>query len=943
MANERDPADHVDPLAGTAIPRWTLFPGVSLPAGMVKISPDNQRKGYQAGYDYKIENIAGFSHIHSRTMGGLRIMPVCGTLKTSAGTPDDPDSGYRSRFSHQNETAKPGYYSVFLDDYGIKAELTSTLRAAFQRYTFPGSDSARILLDLKIPTDNGYEILESCIRKVSDREIEGFSRQRGMMGAGHNLYTIHFVVRFSKAFRQFGGWLGDRIMRDISEIRSSYDDEGTGAFLDFRTRENEIIMLQSGISLVSIDQARLNLEKELDPSQWDFDSVCGMNRRAWNDLLGSIRVEGGSPADLKMFYTCLYRVFAGMTTWSDVNGKYVDMHENIQQIYDPDIPVYGCLPPGPGTIAVNQLLTLCRPDMADNYVKSMLHLHSHGGWFPDNSEGIGYPGLSASSHVIPLLAAARQKGIHDYDIQDLYRAVQHDLTSPGQAHAGGGYSGRKYLEEYLLSDSVTPAGPPACIIREYAYHDWVMSQMARASGNVSDYMTFARRAFKYKNVSGPEEDVMQNFVPHDAAGLITVYGKEEFTVRLEKEISRHLAHAGQEEAIADLLKKMLYSGDCPPVQSPLQAAYLFNFAGAPWLAQKWLREILSGYGEHHSPLSSVLCYPEQSAALYALGAIGLFQTDGGTSARPCYEIGSPLFDRITIRLDGKYYPGGKFVIEAGNNSSGNIYVRKAALNGKELTGPWFPHTDLSSGGNLVLRMGSRPDKTWGIRPENAPPSMSSGMTEAEIGEIMKYDRFAEDLELWNKAMKAYYYHRKEHFETLPNADDEIIFLGNSITDQAEWSEMFGNPRIKNRGIGGDVTDGILERLDEVTESRPLKIFLMIGTNDLSEGRSVDYITENFKRIIERIRESTPATKIYIQSVLPVDDAVHYTRRNSDIIAVNDRLKEIASLNGLEYIDLFSLFRLENNRLNPEYSYDGLHLNGKGYQVWKEAIRKYVEE
>jgi lysophospholipase L1-like esterase len=155
--------------------------------------------------------------------------------------------------------------------------------------------------------------------------------------------------------------------------------------------------------------------------------------------------------------------------------------------------------------------------------------------------------------------------------------------------------------------------------------------------------------------------------------------------------------------------------------------------------------------------------------------------------------------------------------------------------------------------------------------------------------------------------------------------------------------MFGNPRIKNRGIGGDVTDGILERLDEVTESRPLKIFLMIGTNDLSEGRSVDYITENFKRIIERIRESTPATKIYIQSVLPVDDAVHYTRRNSDIIAVNDRLKEIASLNGLEYIDLFSLFRLENNRLNPEYSYDGLHLNGKGYQVWKEAIRKYVEE
>ena len=310
---------------------------------------------------------------------------------------------------------------------------------------------------------------------------------------------------------------------------------------------------------------------------------------------------------------------------------------------------------------------------------------------------------------------------------------------------------------------------------------------------------------------------------------------------------------------------------------------------------------------------------------------------------PIYEIGSPVFEKITIHLDDKYYPGGKFIIEAKNVSSDNRYIQSATLDDKPLNKPWFYHSDLVDGGKLVLKMGPKPNMKWGSRTEDVPPSLSSILTAEEKDEILKYDKAAEDLEAWNKALKAYYYHRKEHFESLPNTEHEIIFLGNSITDQGEWFELFENPNIKNRGIGGDVTDGILERLDEVVESKPDKVFIMIGTNDLSFGKSVDYIIENYNKIIDGISGKSPDTKIYVESVLPTDDAIHYTRKNSEIMQINERLEELARIKNCIYIDLFSHFATPGNKLNPGYSLDGLHLNGKGYQQWKKLIENYVNE
>ena len=374
----------------------------------------------------------------------------------------------------------------------------------------------------------------------------------------------------------------------------------------------------------------------------------------------------------------------------------------------------------------------------------------------------------------------------------------------------------------------------------------------------------------------------------------------------------------------------------------MQAAWLFNHSGKPWLTQYWVREIMNHY-YGTTPLDGWLGDEDQGqmGSWFVMSAMGLFQMDGGASTRPIYEIGSPLFEKVTIQLDKNYYPGGEFVIEAPKVSDKNRYIHSASLNGKELEGPWFYHDELVKGGKLVLKMGPKPNKEWGSDSLNAPPSLSTGISEERKAEIMDYDRFAEEMEAWNRAMKAYYYHRKEQFEMLPDTENEIVFLGNSITDQAEWHEIFGSMDVKNRGIGGDDTDGILERLDARVKTRPAKIFLLIGTNDLAYGKSVDQVIENYNTILDRIADGTPSTEVFVQSVLPTEDAIHVSRLNSDIMEINSRLQEICKGRGLIYIDLFSAFATEENKLNLDYSIDGLHLNGRGYMLWKGIVEQYV--
>ena len=391
---KKQPVDYVDCMIGNHDSRWMQFPGASMPFGMVKLSPDNQRQGWKAGYEYEIENIAGFSHIHSWTMDGLLMMPTLGPLQVEPGAENDPDGGYRSRIRHETEVATPGYYSVMLDDTKIKAEVTATTRAGFQRYTFPKSDSARVMIDLQIESEYGTELYDAHIDKVTDTEITGYTLQQSLRGAGWNEYQLYFVIRFNKPFYSMNGWTRDGVQRNAEHLHSGWDHTDFGAFVHFKTTDNEQILVQTGISFVSLEQARLNLDTEMvKPFGWDFDAVHNNARQVWNKLLSAIEVEGKDETDLKKFYTNLYRVYVGRTIYSDVNGKYVDMYEKVQQLKNPEAPMYGGDAFWNTFWNLNQVWTLATPDLADKWVASLLEFYDKGGWLCKGPEGLEYSGI----------------------------------------------------------------------------------------------------------------------------------------------------------------------------------------------------------------------------------------------------------------------------------------------------------------------------------------------------------------------------------------------------------------------------------------------------------------------------------------------------------------------------------------------------------------------
>jgi len=976
---QKQPVDYVDPMMGSHDSRWILFPGPTLPFGMVKLSPDNQELGWKAGYEYEVDNLAGFSHIHSWTMAGLLTIPTTGSLKTQPGTERHPEQGYRSRFRHETEQAAPGYYAVTLDDYGVRAELTTTMRTGFQRYTFPRSDTARILVDLLTPSEYGYEIFYTLVNRVSDREIEGISYQQSLRKANYNEYILHFVMRFSKPFQSFNGWVKEDVLRDVESVSSGFGHKDVGAFVEFSTGEGEQVMVQTGISLVSIDQARLNLDTELDPYGWDFDAVRRDASATWNRLLSRIRVEGGTEMNRKKFYTNLYRSYCGRTTWNDVNGKYIDMYEKQQQLPEGTKAIYGSDGFWITIWNLNQLWPLITPDVASAWVKSFLEIYDRGGWLPKGPTGIEYSGIMVASHQDAFIVGAYQKGIRDFDAQKAYGAMKKMQMEQGGPHPAGGEVGNRNLDAYMKLGYVPDETGPVSNTLEYAYDDWTVGQMAMALGDTSDYMYFTRRAFNYKNVFDPEVGYMRRkhedgswvegfspfgqvawlgpgyvegnawqytyFVPHDLAGLIRLMGKDEFNNRLEAGFETSLPYRFNSEKLGS---NSLEGMGVLPVnhgnQPNMEAAWLFNYSGKPWLTQKWAREIMDLY-YGSGPLDAWLGDEDQGqmGAWFVMSAMGLFEMDGGASLKPVYEIGSPIFEKITISLDTAYYPGMEFVIEAKNTSSENPYIQSAKLNGNRLEKPWFYHKDLVKGGRLELVMGPRPNMKWGSRPEDAPPSLSSLLSPEELEKIMNYEPGPPGDDFWALAMKQHFNQRTSLFRMLPNTENEIVMLGNSITAGGEWKELFPGVNIINRGIGGDVTDGVLERLDEVTESLPAKIFILIGTNDLAALKTPEYIIDNYGKILDRIRKASPATEIYIQSILPTDDSYHTTRKNSDIRLINMNLERMARESGLVYIDLYSHFVTPDSKMNPAYSNDGLHLTGEGFRLWKSLISKYIYE
>ncbi|MBZ4192242.1 GH92 family glycosyl hydrolase [Niabella beijingensis] len=734
MAQQKQPVDYVDPFIGTSNSRWMLFPGATMPNGMVKLSPDNQRNVWQGGYEYSIGSIHGFSHIHGWTMAGLLTMPTNGDLSLTPGLPDDPfkgaGAGYHSRFRHEDEKAAPGYYSVYLLDSRIKAELTATERTGVQRYSFPADSSNRVMIQLNLPSEYGIELKDAMITRVSNSEVEGVAHT---VSAGFNDYRLYFVMQFSKPFAAFHGFTGQGVVT-ADTVR---EQGGIGAYVDFPSATPQQVILRTGISFVSNAQARLNLKTELKAFDWDFDAIAAHSRDVWSHLLNTIHVSGGSEENKTKFYTNLYRCFTAKMIMSDVNGRYRDACEKEQQLPAGRSVMIGGDAYWNSFWNLNLLWTLCTPGMVQQLVDTQLELYEKTGWLSKGPAGIEYSGIMEGSHEMALMTSAYRKGIVKENAATAYAAMKKHVTVEPQPLCGGN-PGNPQISVYAEKGYVPVEKGVTSKTLDYAYDDWCVAQMAALLNKKQDYRFFLNRASSWKNVfdtaSGfvvprkadgtfiPDFDrfsvnhfIEGNswqysfYVPHDVEGLIRLVKQERFLSRLKEgfrksEFHRFAAHA-LDRTMGQSAEYYINHGN----EVNMQAAYLFNYAGQPQLTQYYTRKILDTFYDASPYVGWNGDEDEgQMGAWFVISALGLFEMNGGTSEGLRVDITSPLFPEARIRLDNAYYKGKEFVIRAHHHSPDNIYIQSAKLNGRTLKENYISFNDIVNGGVLELYMTATP-------------------------------------------------------------------------------------------------------------------------------------------------------------------------------------------------------------------------------------------
>ena len=755
------PVDAVDVFTGTSNSRWMLFPGATLPFGLVKLSPDNQSNVWNGGYEYTVNSISGFSHLHAFSLSGVSLMPVTGPIEYNPGlyriypgAPDGPfgdmwTSGYRSRIRKETERGSPGYYAVDLLDFGVKAELTATPRCGMMRLSFPDTAEAHVILDFAFPTEELCRILEATAAQTGPGELAGEIRQSNNYTGE---YSVYFVIQTDQPFTSVDAWQRGEFAgpqtnygadwqtpvdyrRGVREFRGH---DRCGVVMNFRTRAGTPLRVRTGLSLVSVAQARLNLETEMRPIGWDFDVAVRRAREAWERVLRTVEISGGTPAQRAQFYTCLYRAYSAKSILQDVDGTYVDMNRKIQHaapgtaIYSSD-GLWGC------QWTLFPLWTLLSPDVASSWVHFFLEAAARGGWIPEAPVNGGYSPVMVAQHQQSLIVSSYQKGIRDFDAEAAYRAIRHDLTTPGLPVANRGFAGNRHLAAYLEHGYVPDEAGPTSNTFEYAYDDWAAAQLALALGHVEDHRLFLARSRNWRNSIDPELRYARRrhadgrwvepfdlfhfgteggwngpgfvegnawiytlFVPHDPAGLIALIGRDEFNRRLEEGFAKnHVALSNEPN---------------------LQAPFLFNYSGQPWLTQLHTRQALERLFSR-SPLGGWPGEEDegQLSALFVLWSLGLFELDGGCSAPPYYDLTTPLFDRAVIHLDERYFGGRNFVIEAHRNAPDHVYIQSARLNGRPLARPWLYHSEIVDGGKLEFELGPEPNHEWGTGVGAAQP------------------------------------------------------------------------------------------------------------------------------------------------------------------------------------------------------------------------------
>lgn len=760
---------YVNPNIGTVHSRWFVYTPASVPFGMAKLGASTNGtygnvQGWEAvGYEDTHTSIDGFPCFHEFQVGGLSLMPVNGEVKTTPARLENPQDGWRSTFDKSDEEAHPGYYSVLLKDYGIRAELTATKRVGFQRYTFPASESSHIIFNVGNREGESGNVRDSyavCDGNVVSGYIVTEPEYVKKYQAGATV-CMYFYATLSKAPETVSGF-----QYYGSELKDGNSIQGPGAVLvlNYKTSENEQIDVKLGLSYTSVENAKANYMAEAE--DLSFDSARRSAAEDWSEQLSRIEVKGGSEDSRIKFYTGLYHCLLGRGLASDVNGAYPKNDGTVGQIelgkdgkpvhnhYNTDA-IWG------GYWNLTPLWALAYPEYYNDWCASQLLVYKDAGWLGDGIACSKYVSGVGTNMVSIALAGAYNSGIRDFDIETMYAAARKDnLEWRDRIEGAGKMDVRRFVEDGYVPYVDDPGfvayekGATFSVSHtlEYSFSAYATAQLAKQLGHEEDYRQLMdlsdgwAKLFDddlklvrprvpggewidnfdpYESWRGFQEgNAMQYtfFVPQNPDSLIARMGKDEFNERLDTIFTqaRKTIFGGGKVAFA-------FSGLSSPYnhgnQPSLHIPWLFNFSGKPYLTQKWTRLICDefygtdgehgyGYGQDEDQ--------GQLGSWYVLAAMGLFDVQGGACSEPTYQLGSPEFDEITVHLSKFNAKGGKFRILTKGNSADAMYVQNATFNGKPLDRCWLYRDEVFNGGELVLQMGTEPSDVW----NNSEPPVS---------------------------------------------------------------------------------------------------------------------------------------------------------------------------------------------------------------------------
>ena len=751
--------DYVDPNIGTAHCRWFFYTPAAIPFGMAKLAPSTDAHlgnpgGWQAvGYDFRHTSIEGFANFHEFQVGGVVFAPTVGELQTVPGELENPDGGYRSRFDKKDEVAAPGYYSVLLKDYGVKAELTAMKRVGFHRYTYPKTELANLIFDIGNKQGESGEVKDAEVQYFEDGRVEGYVITSPVYV---NIYQKGADVRmyFSAVLNKKPVQVGTFVKDVVNPGKHQEKGPGAGLYMTFSTEEQEAVEVKVGLSYTSIENARFN--RETEAADVTFDQAKKNATDVWNESLSRIYVEGGKETDKVKFYTGLFHALLGRGLASDANGYYpknngtvgriaLDEEGNpVHQHYNTDA-IWG------GFWNLTQLWSLAYPEYYSDWIKSQLLVYQGAGWLGDGIACSKYVSGVGTNFTSLAIAAAYNCGIRDFDVQQGYEAaLKNEVEWRGRLEGAGKMDVRQFVERGYSPyekrfDMVTReegSGFGASHTMEYSFSSFAVSQFAKHLGKEDDYKLLSDLSNGWKNLYDPEtrlirpKDTKGNFledfnplapwkgfqegnavqytfyVPHQIDELVDLVGQETFNNRLDSIflLSQKNIFGGGKEVDAFAGLKTVYNHGNQP---NLHISWLFNFSGKPYLSQKWVRAILDefyglegihgyGYGQDEDQ--------GQLGAWYVMSALGLFDVKGLTEIDPKFQIGAPLFDKVTVRLNKDYYPGEKFVIEAKKQAVGDCYLQDISLNNRPQDTVQLPFSEVVKGGKLVLGLGASPNE-----------------------------------------------------------------------------------------------------------------------------------------------------------------------------------------------------------------------------------------